>query len=62
MPDIKNDNTKKFTTADWIGAIIGFSIATVIFSLGSFGLIPALIIAYGSYWIFKKIAQMFLKS
>jgi hypothetical protein len=38
-----------------------FFIASIIFQMGSFGFIPAFIIACGSYWIVKKIAQSFLK-
>ena len=62
MTNSKNNKPKKkMTKADWIGVVVGFFIASIIFQMGGFGFIPAFIIAYGSYWIVKKIAQSFLK-
>lgn len=53
---------KKFTKADYVGMIIGFGIAILIFKLGNFGVIPATLIAFGCYWIVKKIAEKIIKS
>lgn len=52
---------KKLKKAEIIGMFVGFPIAGVILGMGRFGIIPAFIIAYCSYWIVKKIAQFFLK-
>ncbi len=52
---------KRLTKAQLIGAAIGFSIAIIIFQFGRFGLIPAFLIAYGSYWIVTKIIQKVFK-
>lgn len=61
MNSQNSKSKKKMTKADWIGAIVGFFIAGIILQMGSFGFMSAFIIAYGSYWIVKKIAQLFLK-
>lgn len=62
MTNPQNDKPKKkMTKSDWIGAVVGFFIASIIFQMGSFGFIPAFIIAYGSYWIAKQIALSFMK-
>ena len=52
---------KKMTKADWIGMIGGLFIASIIFQMGSFGFIPAFLIAMASYWVVKKIALAFTK-
>ncbi|MCK5060166.1 MAG: hypothetical protein KAR00_03445 [Candidatus Pacebacteria bacterium] len=52
---------KKMTKADWIGMVGGLFIASIIFSVGSFGFIPAFIIAMISFWVVKKIALTFTK-
>jgi len=52
---------KKMTKADWIGMVGGLLIASIIFSMGSFGFIPAFLIAMVSFWIVKKIALTFTK-
>lgn len=52
---------KKMTKADWIGMVGGLFIASIIFQMGSFGFIPALLIAMVSYWVVKKIALFFTK-
>ena len=49
------------TKADWIGMVGGLFIASIIFQMGSFGFIPAFLIAMASYWIVKKIALTFTK-
>ncbi len=57
---IKEKN-KNWTKADEIGAFGGLIITSIIFAIGNFGFILGLLIAYGSYWIIKKIVQSFLK-
>ncbi len=52
---------KKMTKADWIGMVGGLFIASIIFQMGSFGFVPAFLIAVVSYWIVKKIALTFTK-
>jgi len=59
--EIMKEKNKNWTKADKIGAIGGLVIISILFAMGSFGFIPALLITYGSYWIVKKIAQFFLK-
>lgn len=62
MTNSQNDKSKKkMTKDDWIGMVVGFFIANIIFQMGSFGFIPAFIIAFGSYWVVKKIAQLLIK-
>ncbi len=57
----KNNKRKNLSKSDWIGAIVGFSIAVIIFQFNNFGFILAFAIAYGSYWIVKQIALLFIK-
>jgi len=52
---------KKMTKADWIGMVGGLFVASIIFQMGSFGFIPAFLIAMVSYWVVKKIALSFTK-
>jgi len=52
---------RELTKSEWIGMIVGFGIAVIIFQFGSFGFVPALLIAMGCYWIVKKIADKILK-
>ncbi|MEX2411294.1 MAG: hypothetical protein WD607_07950 [Candidatus Paceibacterota bacterium] len=52
---------KKMTKADWIGMVGGLFIASIVFSMGSFGFIPAFLIALVSFWVVKKIALTFTK-
>lgn len=52
---------KKMTKADWIGMVGGLFVASIIFQMGSFGFIPAFLIAMVSYWVVKKIALSFIK-
>jgi len=52
---------KKLTKADWIGIIVGFFIASIIFKISSFSFVPAFIIAFGSYWIVKRIVLSYTK-
>lgn len=55
MMDQQTENpNKKMNKADWIGLIGGLFLAQLIYTIGDFGFIPALIIAFGSYWIIKK--------
>ena len=52
---------KKMSKADWIGMVGGLFIASIIFQMGSFGFIPAFLIAMASYCIVKKIALTITK-
>jgi len=52
---------KKLSKADWIALVVGVFIAQLIYKLGNFGFLPALIIAFGSFWLVKKMVLAFSK-
>lgn len=52
---------KKLSTVDWVSLMGGIFITQLIFKMGDFGFIPALIIAFGSIWLVRKIVSLFLK-
>lgn len=60
--DVKKRKTKhkKLPKSYIIGFVGGIFITQIIFQMGSFGFIPALIIAIGSILIITKIAQTLL--
>ncbi|EKD99436.1 MAG: hypothetical protein ACD_22C00256G0009 [uncultured bacterium] len=51
----------KLSRVDWVALIGGLFITSLIFKIGNFGFIPALIIGFGAYWITKKIAILLLE-
>lgn len=50
---------KKMTKAEWIALAIGLFVVQILFKIGDFGLIPALIITFGSFWIVKMVVMYF---
>lgn len=52
---------KPFTIIDWTSAIIGFSIAIIVFQFYSFGFIPAFLIAMLFFTLTRVVINYFYK-